>query len=183
MNDDNHPAAEADTVLDADAEAVADAIIDQVVAVTYVNLAGLPGWGSDAGPNDLDTSTILDRYLGPAAGAVRLVHGCTALAMFPDVRGAVNAALDLLAEAARTSGSANAGMHVTVDPSDDIGPASHAGRLAAQLADLAEADRLLVTGEVIAALSPADGSALSFDPAPSAELDGERIATYAVRRR
>lgn len=175
MNDDQPDPGDLDVVDDPDAQ--------PVVAVTYVDLAGLPGWGSDAGPNDLDTSTILDRHLGPSAGAVRLVQGYTAIAVFTDVRRAVTATLDLLAEAARTSGSATAGMQVTSDPIEDVGPSSRAGRLAAMLADHAEADRLLVTGDVIAALAPADGSTLSFDSASSAELDGERVATYSVRRR
>ena len=77
-------------------------------ATIFVNLAGLPGWGSQASPTDPDTSAILDRYLGPVNAEIRLVAGCTALAVVPDVRQGLLATLDLLREAARSSGSASA---------------------------------------------------------------------------
>ena len=64
-----------------------------------------------------------------------------------------------------------------------MGPASRAARLANALADMAEADRLLVTQEVAAASNLADGSMLAFDAGPSADVDGERVITYSVRRR
>jgi hypothetical protein len=153
------------------------------VAVAFIDLAGLPGWGSDPDPDGADLSSILDRHLGPEALSVRLVRGCTALAVFNDVRAAVVCVMGLLAEAGRSSGSATAGINITDDPATDVAPSSRAGRLAAALADLAEADRLLVTEGVVAALGAADGAGLAFDEASSAEVDAERIATYAVRRR
>lgn len=151
--------------------------------VVFFDLAGLPGWGSDVQPADPDTSTILERHLGPANGDIRLVRGYTALAVVPDVRGGLVATLELLAEASRTSGSATAGAQVTTDPSDQIGTDSKASRAAATLASLAASDRLLVTGDVVSTLQPADGSALAFDPGPAADLAGERVASFSVRRR
>jgi hypothetical protein len=151
--------------------------------VVFFDLAGLPGWGSDIQPSDPDTSTILERYLGPAKGEVRLVQGCTALAVVPDVRAGLLATMEVLAEASRTSGSATAGAQVVQDAPDQIGPGSSPARAAAALASVADAARLLVTAEVIAALQPADGSTLSFDAGPTAEIGGGRVASYSVRRR
>jgi hypothetical protein len=150
--------------------------------VVFFDLAGLPGWGSDIQPSDPDTSTILDRYLGPAGGGVRLVQGCTALAVIPGVRAGLLATMEVLGEAGRTSGSATAGAQIVSDP-DQVGPGSSSARAAEVLASLAEADRLLVTGDVVAALPPADGSTLSFDAGPTAEIGGVRVASYSVRRR
>jgi hypothetical protein len=152
-------------------------------ALLFFDLAGLPGWGSEAGPTDPDTSTVLERYLGGVAGEVRQVQGYTVLAVATDMRRALHATLDLLGEAARSSGSAVAGVHVTEAAPEEVGPSSRAARIAATLAGLAEADRVLVTGAVIAALDPSEGSTLSFDAGPTADVDGERFATYAVRRR
>jgi hypothetical protein len=155
-----------------------------VAAVAFVDLAGLPGWGSAPDPAGADLGTILERHLGHGASSIRLVQGCTAVAVFADVRSAVESLMDLLAESARTSGSATAGMHVTDDPVADVAPSSHAGRLAAALARLADADRLAVTDEVVAVLRQDDGAAaLSFDDAPTVEVDAERMAAYTVRRR
>jgi hypothetical protein len=159
------------------------AAASSTVAVGFIDLAGLPGWGSDPDPDGVDLSSILERHLGAGAISIRLVSGCTALAVFNDVRTAVTCVMDLLAEAARSSGSATAGIHLAEDPAADVAPSSRAGRLAASLAALADADRLAVTGEVVAALRVSDGAGLAFDPAPAAEVDAERIATYAVRRR
>lgn len=151
--------------------------------VVFFDLAGLPGWGSDVQPSDPDTSTILERYLGPANGEVRLVQGCTALAVVPGVRDGLIATMEVLAEAARTSGSATAGAQVVLDASDQLGPGSSAARAAAALAAVSDADRLSVTGDVVAALQPLDGSTLSFDAGPTAEIGGARVASYSVRRR
>jgi hypothetical protein len=153
------------------------------VVVLYFDLAGLPGWGSEAQPSDPDTSTILERYLGPLAAEIRLVQGYTALAMVHDAHAAILATMDLLGEAARSSGSATAGAYITQDALEEVGPASRAARTAAALAGLAEADRLLVTADVIGALRPADGSTLSFDTGSPADVDGVRLSTYVVRRR
>jgi class 3 adenylate cyclase len=90
------------------------------------------------------------------------------------------ATLGLLAEAQRSSGSAVAGAHIQIGDADDTGPATSVARVAASLAKLAEADRLLVTREVVDALGgPAD---LAFDDGPHADADGHRIMTYVVRR-
>jgi hypothetical protein len=153
------------------------------VVVLFFDLAGLPGWGSEAQPNDPDTSTILERYLGPLGAEIRLVRGSTAMAMAHDAHAAIAATIDLLGEAARSSGSATAGAHLTHDAIEDVGPASRAARAAAALAGLAEADRLLVTADVIGALTPADGSTLSFDTGTPADVDGVRLTTFVVRRR
>ena len=72
--------------------------------------------------------------------------------MVHDAHAAILATMDLLGEAARSSGSATAGAHITQDALEDVGPASRAARTAAALAGLAEADRLLVTADVIGAL-------------------------------
>src|SRR5262245_57569019 len=79
------------------------------VLVLFFDLSGLPGWGSEAQPNDPDTSSILDHYLGPLAADIRLVRGCTAMAIVHDAHAALAAAMDLLGESARSSGSATAG--------------------------------------------------------------------------
>lgn len=152
-------------------------------ALMFFDLAGLPGWGSEAAPNDPDTSTMLERYLGGVAGDIRVVQGCTVLAVATDVRRGVHAAMDVLGEAARSSGSAVAGLHVTSAALDDIGPSSHDARVSAALAELAEADRLLVTADAVAALGSQKSSTLMFDVGPAADLDGERFATFSVRRR
>jgi hypothetical protein len=153
------------------------------VAVVFFDMAGLPGWGSEAGPTDPDTSTILERYLGPVGADIRLVQGYTALVVSTNVRGALLATMDLLREAMRSSGSATAGAHVTRIAPDDVGPMARCARTAATLSELADADRLLVTGDVVIALEPVDGSVLSFDAGPRADVDGDRLATYSVRRR
>ncbi len=152
-------------------------------AVAFIDLAGLPGWGSAPDPAGADLSTILERHLGRDATSIRLVQGCTAIAVFAEVHVAVEAVLDLLAESARSSGSATAGIHLTDDAVADVAPSSRSGRLAAALARLADADRLVVTDDVIAALRTRDGAGLSFDDAPAAEVDAERVVAYTVRRR
>jgi hypothetical protein len=153
------------------------------ILVLFFDLAGLPGWGSEAQPNDPDTSSILDHYLGPLAADIRLVRGCTAIAIVHDAHAALAATMDLLGESARSSGSATAGAHVTRDAIDEVGPGSHVARAAAELASLAEADRLLVSAEVLELLGPADGAVLSFDPGTPADVDGQRLHTFVVRRR
>ena len=124
-------------------------------------------FGATLGPSrgGADTSTILERHLGPPS-EVRVVHGCTALALFPDATAALRATMGLLGEASRTSGSATAGAHVTGRAHDEIGPDSGPVRAAAALAHLADANRLLVTSDLLAAISPVRGSTWSFDPAP-----------------
>ena len=151
--------------------------------VIFFDLAGLPGWGSEVQPNDPDTSTILERHLRPVSGEVRLVRGYTALAVVPGVRAGLLATMEVLGEASRTSGSATAGAQVAGEALDQIGPESSPARAAAALAAVSETDRLLVTGDVVAALQPADGSTLSFDAGPTAEIGGGRVASYSVRRR
>ena len=147
----------------------------------YFDLAGLPGWGSSlnrATPTPARSSS----HTGLARRRVRR-PGAPALAMVHDAHAAILATMDLLGEAARSSGSATAGAHITHAALEDVGPASRAARTAAALAGLAEADRLLVTADVIGALRPADGSTLSFDTGSPADVDGVRLSTYVVRRR
>lgn len=151
-------------------------------AIVFLDLAGLPGWGSAPDPTDPDTSTILERHLGPV-GEIRVVQGCTALAIFPDVTAAVRATMGLLGEASRTSGSATAGAHVTGTAHDEILPESAPSRAAALLAHLADANRLLVTSALLDAISPVRGSVWSFDPGPTAQLGGTPLATFSVRSR
>jgi hypothetical protein len=153
-----------------------------IVAAVFLDLAGLPGWGSDPKPDDPDTSTIVNRHAGPAGGEIRLVRGCTVLTMYADPRAAVRATLELLAEGHRSSGSVVAGAHVEPGDPGDVGPDAKVARVAASLAGLADADRLLVTAEVVEALHT-PGSDLAFDEGPHADLDGARISTFVVRRR
>jgi hypothetical protein len=151
--------------------------------VVFFDLAGLPGWGSDVQPSDPDTSTILERHLRPANGEVRLVQGCTALAVIPGVRAGLLATMEMLGEASRTSGSATAGAQVVAHLPDQVGPGSSSARAAEALAVVSDAGQLLVTGDVVDALHPTDGSILSFGAGPTAEIGGERVASYSVRRR
>jgi hypothetical protein len=153
-----------------------------IVTAVFMDLAGLPGWGSDPKPDDPDTSTIVARHAGPAGGQIRVVRGCTVLTSYDDPRAAVRATLALLAEAQRSSGSAVAGAHLEPGVPGDIGPEAKVARVAASLADLADADRLLVTAQMVAALD-ARGSELAFDDGPHADVDGERVSTFVVRRR
>jgi hypothetical protein len=153
-----------------------------VVTAVFMDLAGLPGWGSDPKPDDPDTSTIVARHAGPAGGEIRVVRGCTVLTSFDDPRVAVRATLALLAEAQRSSGSAVAGAHLEIGDPSDVGPQARVARVAASLAGLADADKLLVTAQMVEALE-ATGSDLAFDDGPHADVDGERVSTFVVRRR
>jgi hypothetical protein len=178
-----------DPAVDADGDATLDetaepALVGPVAVATavFMDLAGLPGWGSDPKPDDPDTSTIVERHAGPAGGEIRLVRGCTVLASYADPRAAVRSTLALLAEAQRSSGSAVAGAHLELGDPGDIGPEARVARVAASLAGLADADKLLVTAQVVEAVQ-ALGSDLAFDDGPHADVDGVRIATFAVRRR
>lgn len=155
---------------------------EPAATAVFLDLAGLPGWGSDPGPDDPDTSTIVDRHAAPAGGEIRLVRGCTVLTTYGDPRAAVRATLSLLVEAQRSSGSAVAGAHLGASAPDDVGPDTNVARVAAALSELADADKLLVTAQVVEALEDG-GSDLAFDDGPHADVDGERISTFVVRRR
>lgn len=147
--------------------------------VVFVDLTGMPGWGSPLRPGDPDSGTILDRHAAARNGGVRLVQGSTALCRFADAAGAVTFALDVLAESQASGGSATAGAEVATE--DETGPASLAGRVAAALATVADPWRVLVTARVMRRVG--QQGPLSFDPGPQTVVDAEPVLTYAVRRR
>jgi hypothetical protein len=147
----------------------------------FFDLSGLPGWGSEPDVTDPDTSTILERHVSPG-GEVRLVRGCTALAVFPGVTASLRATTALLSEAQGTSGSVTAGAHATELTHDDIVPDSVPARIAAALAQLADANRLLVTGDLLRGFPPDRWSSWSFDPGPTARFGDSPLATFSIRR-
>ena len=148
-------------------------------AVVFVDLTGMPGWGSEAKPDDPDTSTILHRHAASAGGEIRLVQGSMALGAFADATSAVAFAMDVLAEARASGGSAVAGAELA-SPVDDLGPGSPPARIAQALADLADPLHVLVTGRIVTAVGGREG--FSFDQGPHATVDAEPIATFTVRR-
>ena len=147
--------------------------------VVFLDLAGLPGWGSEAQPTDADTSTIVERHFGLTGAGVRLVQGCTVLISSAGAREALLATMALLREASRSSGSATAGAQLIAEAPDEVSPMSRSARTAAALATIADADRLLIAETLKASLG--DG-AFAFDPGPAAFVDGDRVLSFAVRR-
>jgi hypothetical protein len=151
--------------------------------VVFLDLTGLPGWGSEATPSDGDTGTIVDRAFARSGATVRVVQGCTVLVAGSDVRGTLAATMSLLAEAARSSGSAVAGAQVIDGAPDEAAPGSTAARTAATLAGIADAGRLLVTEQVVASLGDDGRTSFAIDDGPAAVVDSGRVATFALRRR